>query len=240
MMELLFLGLNGSCQDPGGGNTSLLIRGAEGALGVDLSCNLAHMVDAEPDAIVLTHEHIDHVYGLPSFLHQSWLRGRQKPLRLYVPRGMSGLPEQMLSLFGLREKKGIFEISLSEADRFCVGSLRVQTFPTDHTATSMGLVVEEAQAQLVYTSDTRPIPTLPFSPDVLIHEASGLAEAEEVLVRKGHSSGLDAGRLAAALSPERLFLCHLPQNGKQAILEEARREFSRTYLPELLMWYPLK
>ena len=65
MAEFIFLGANCSSQDLDNGNTSLLVKGTDGAcVLVDVSCNLALPVDACADVIVLTHEHIDHVYAL--------------------------------------------------------------------------------------------------------------------------------------------------------------------------------
>ena len=73
MIEFRFLGANGSCQDADSGNTALLLNGTDGAVCVDLSCNIAAAVDADVDAVILTHEHIDHIYALPSLVHQLWL-----------------------------------------------------------------------------------------------------------------------------------------------------------------------
>ena len=238
MIEFCFLGINGSCQELRGGNTSLLIRGEEGCICVDLSCNLSAAVEAEPDVVVLTHEHIDHVYGLPSFLHQSWLRGRKKPLRIVVPSGMEYIPEEMLNMFRLREKKGIFDITISAPMEFSVGSLRIKTFLTDHTETSIGLIVEEGETCLIFTSDTRPDLVLPKA-DVLIHEASGVSADEEILVKKGHSSGADAGRTAKELGVKELYLCHLPMEGKEEVLKDAQRIFPQVEIPEVLKWYSI-
>ncbi len=236
MIEFCFLGWNGSRQEIGRGNTSLLVKGSEGCLAIDMSCNLAAMVEAEPDVAVLTHEHVDHVYGLPSFLHQSWLKGRKKPLKIVVPTGMEHIPEGMISMFHLREKKGIYDITVMEEKEFTVGSLRVETFVTDHTITSIGLIMEEDGKRLVFTSDTRPGLVLPQT-DVLIHEASGVSADEEILVKKGHCSGVDAGMAARETGAERLYLCHLPMEGKDEVLRDARRAFRKTEIPEVLKWY---
>ena len=96
MLKLIFLGVNGSLQDTDSGNTSLLLMGRKGSLAVDLSCNIGTLVNAGVDAVILTHEHIDHVYGLPSLLHQMWIAGRRKALDIYVPKGLEGLADGLI------------------------------------------------------------------------------------------------------------------------------------------------
>lgn len=259
MLKLIFLGVNGSLQDTDSGNTSLLVTGKEGSLAVDLSCNLAAVVNAGVDAVILTHEHIDHVYGLPSLLHQMWIAGRGKALNIYVPQGLGQLADGLIHLFGLREKKNMFEIRLRTEPVFCVGTMKVTTFPTDHTEMSIGVVIEDGmegsmgdgmedtiedvmkdvRSKLVYTCDTRPlrdIPSFMEGAQVLIHEASGLSKEEEALLRKGHSSGADAGKMARELGVDKLYLCHLPrgEEAKSQILREAKMVFGESFIPEVL------
>ena len=259
MLKLIFLGVNGSLQDTDSGNTSLLVTGKEGSLAVDLSCNLAAVVNAGVDAVILTHEHIDHVYGLPSLLHQMWIAGRGKALNIYVPQGLEQLADGLIHLFGLREKKNMFEIRLRTEPVFCVGTMKVTTFPTDHTEMSIGVVIEDGmegsmgdgmedtiedvmkdvRSKLVYTCDTRPlrdIPSFMEGAQVLIHEASGLSKEEEALLRKGHSSGADAGKMARELGVDKLYLCHLPrgEEAKSQILREAKMVFRESFIPEVL------
>lgn len=243
MLKLIFLGVNGSLQDTDSGNTSLLVTGKEGSLAVDLSCNLAAVVNAGVDAVILTHEHIDHVYGLPSLLHQMWIAGRGKALNIYVPQGLEQLADGLIHLFGLREKKNMFEIRLRTEPVFCVGTMKVTTFPTDHTEMSIGVVIEDGMessgGKLVYTCDTRPlrdIPSFMEGTQVLIHEASGLSKEEEALLRKGHSSGADAGKMARELGVDKLYLCHLPrgEEAKSQILREAKMVFGESFIPEVL------
>lgn len=259
MLKLIFLGVNGSLQDTDSGNTSLLVTGKEGSLAVDLSCNLAAVVNAGVDAVILTHEHIDHVYGLPSLLHQMWIAGRGKALNIYVPQGLEQLADGLIHLFGLRKKKNMFEIRLRTEPVFCVGTMKVTTFPTDHTEMSIGVVIEDGmeggmgdgmedtiedvmkdvRSKLVYTCDTRPlrdIPSFMEGAQVLIHEASGLSKEEEALLRKGHSSGADAGKMARELGVDKLYLCHLPrgEEAKSRILREAKMVFGESFIPEVL------
>lgn len=241
MIRFMFLGANGSAQERGSGNSSILISGGGAAICVDLSVNLAAAVEADVDAVFLTHEHIDHVYGLPSLLHQLWIRGRRRPLEIFVPAGMEPLANGLVDLFGLRAKKGIFDIEVLSSATAQVGGLRVSSFPVDHSRFSIGLVAEEGRTRLCYTSDCRPmeaVPALAEGCGTLIHEASGASVDEEALVLRGHSSGLDAGRMARRLGARELFLCHLPlgDEAKSSVLEEARTVFPATFLPEPLVW----
>lgn len=237
MLKFMFLGTNGSIQEQDQGNTSLLFKGTQGRAVVDLSCNLATVVREDIDAVIFTHEHIDHVYGLPSLLHQMWLSGRKKPLVIYAPEGMHPFIDRFLDLFSLRQKNAMFQIHLCAQSQFRVGTMQFTLFPTDHTSESVGMVVQDGEDKLVYTSDTRPIrEPLPEmqGAHILIHEASGVSEDEDVLSKKGHSSGRDAGRLAKALQVSVLYLCHLPVSEKERIIQEASEYCPRTILAEPL------
>lgn len=235
MLKFSFLGINGSVQETDSGNTSLLIQGKEGCFVVDVACGLAKIVEADIDAVILTHEHIDHIYGLPSLLHQLWISGRNRALDIYLPEGMVALVNDLIDLFELRQKKNMFEINILTEQVFSIGTMKVTSFPTDHTDISVGIVVEDGKDKLIFTSDTRPIEEiLPCmeNAQVLIHEASGLSKDQAQVLKSGHSSGADAGQLAKRLKVEKLYLCHLPkgQDKKAAILEEAQGYFEKTVL----------
>lgn len=244
MLKFQFLGINGSMQERGGGNTSLLFWGENGCIAVDVSCNIAEIVKADVDAVILTHEHIDHIYGLPSLIHQMWLSGRKRNLQIYTTEPMRDFVNGLIDLFQLRSKNKMFEIRVCAEKEFQVGTMTVSVFGTDHTDMSIGVFVEEGGRTVVYTSDTRPIQAKNLDlkqADVLIHEASGLQEEEEELVRKGHSSAFDAGSLARQWDVKRLYLCHLPdkKDMQKQILEQALAVFPNAEIPTLLTPYLL-
>ena len=235
MLNFMFLGTNGSMQGDEG-NTSLLFKGSRGTVLVDASCGLGRAVAADVDAVVLTHEHIDHVYGLPSLIHQLWLSGRRRALDICVPAGMEEFVHRFLEVFSLQEKKNMFDFRIRTGRQFSVGSMEITLLSTEHTETSVGLVVREGEDRVVYTSDTRPIrEILPCmaGAQVLIHEASGCEAEEEILWKKGHSNGADAARLAERLGVGRLYLCHLPetQELRKKVLEEASAIFPSACIP---------
>lgn len=242
MLSVSFLGINGSLVDRDGGNTSLLLRSPDLKTLVDVSGNIAEAVDVDIDSVIITHEHIDHVYGLVSLLHQLWLSGRERTLTVYCHEKVIPLLEGLVKLFSLREKRNFFPLSIEKAENYQVGSTTISFFPTDHTSSSLGVLLEREGKKILYTSDTRPIKEFGsdwFDPDILIHEASGLKRDEETLIRKGHSSAYDAAEAASRLRAKSLLLCHLPkgEEKKKEILEEAKMSFENSSLPSLLTLY---
>ena len=221
MLSVSFLGINGSLVDRDGGNTSLLFRSPDLKTLVDVSGNIAEAVDADIDSVIITHEHIDHVYGFVSLLHQLWLSGRERTLSVYCHEKVIPLLEGLVKLFSLREKKNFFPLTIEKAEDFRKGGTEVSFFPTDHTSSSLGVLLIGEGKKILYTSDTRPIKTFEsewFDPDILIHEASGIKTDEETLIRKGHSSAFDAAEAATSLRAKSLLLCHLPKG------EEKKKE----------------
>lgn len=239
MLKFMFLGINGSLQEANNGNTSLLFWGEEGSVVVDLSCNIATVVSANIDAVILTHEHIDHIYALPSLLHQQWISGRTRALDIYTSVGMVPIINNLIDLFKIREKKNMFDIRIQTKKAFYIGTMKVVLFPTDHTEMSFGMVIEDGTDKLIFTSDTRPIKEIISSmkdAKILVHEASGVFKDEEKLLQSGHSSGADAGKMARDLKVDKLYLCHLPNKEleKLEILKEASNYHNKTVIPTIL------
>lgn len=239
MLKFTFLGANGSIQERDSGNTSLLFSDETSTILVDASVNIYAAVEAQIDAVVLTHEHIDHMYALPSLLHQLWLGKRTKPLRIICPNGILPMVDGLIDNFSIRSKKGIFDIVFETATENCIGNIKLNFFKTVHTPNSVGMIVQCGTRKIVYTCDTAPIcnphedlPSCAFYPDILIHESNSLSDAR----KPDHSGGLESAKLAQELGAKRLILCHLPKGevAKQAILNEAKTIYSEAQLPNIL------
>lgn len=241
MLEVTFLGIHGSIQEQDSGNTSLLIKTTESCLLVDVSTNIQEAVSSVLDAVIITHDHIDHLYGIPSLLHQLWLKGRTEALTIYAPETVCPTVEGLINIFHLQEKKNFFPLQVKKMEAFSLADLSVCAFKTDHTQDSLGLLLESEGKRVLYTADTRPIlqgKEQWKKVDLLIHEASGTQDAEEILIKKGHSSGRDAALLAKDIEAGKLIVCHLPSKEKsQEILQEAAALFSKTELPIALRSY---
>lgn len=229
-MRITFLGCKGSLQTECDLNTSLLFEDDKGAILVDCSGSLHKCVKSNISDVILTHEHIDHMYGLPSLLHQMWLSGRSDKLVIHGSGEALKLAERLVDTFKLKTKKGMFEISFEEMKPFVSDGVSVDFFSTSHTLCSFGLIFTSYGRKIVYTSDTQPIKfpsKAMMHPDLLITEASGIESDKPALVDKGHQSGLDAALLAKSLGAVCMKLVHLPESQAKCFMieSEARREF---------------
>lgn len=249
-MQVTFLGCLGSQQSEKIGNTSLVLKEGSDVLLVDCSgspSGMLRLVGADPaalSAVILTHAHIDHLYALPSLLHNMWLAGRKRVLPLFGNRETLEIARKLCAVFSLEQKSHFFGIEWHEEESATIGSLRLRFFATDHGFPSRGLVATETNGTLTYTSDTRPMELPPYACDaaVLVHEASGLSSNEERLRLGGHSSASDAARCAKESGAAELLLCHLPpeKDIRDRMLVEARGIFQATAIPQTGKWFEVK
>src|SRR4051794_27867688 len=94
------------------GGERLLFDCAEGTQR-QLQRSSVGLIDLEE--IFLTHFHADHVLGLPGMLKTFGLRGRDAPLTIYVPPGLSALLGVLHPLIGRAPfELGIVELESSE------------------------------------------------------------------------------------------------------------------------------
>lgn len=241
MLDITFLGINGSIQSLKSPNTSLIADDGQTSVLIDVSGNLFYAVEKNIDALIITHEHIDHMYGLPSLLHQMWLCKRQKTLMIICPEGIKEKVNNIIDVFALRQKKGIFDIEILPADDLCIGKMKFSFFKTVHTDNSIGMMICCEGKKVIYTCDTAPIDDFPVAmhnPDLLIHETNSLSKDR----KPDHSSGIEAGLLAKKICAARLMICHLPadESVQKEILNETETVFEMSEIPEVLKTIAIK
>ncbi len=236
MDELIILGASNAIPTQEGENTHIAIRAGERVVLVDCGSNpllrleRAGLYFEAISDLILTHFHPDHVGGLPLFLMDMWLLGRETPLIIH------GLPytldraEQMMELFGWQEWPGFFPVSFHRilADEMTLvldfPELRIYASPVQHFLPNIGLRVEfkRENKSVAYSCDTEPCSAvihLSQGADALLHESSGPF--------KGHSSAAQAGEVARKAGAKTLYLIHYP-TGKFATGDpaaDARKNF---------------
>jgi ribonuclease Z len=249
-MKLVFFGYSGGIQLPGVGNVSFAVSCAGASLLVDVSGNptaCLRQCGMDPcalDALILSHEHPDHLYAFPSLLHNLWLMKREKPLVVIANRETARYAKALASVFGLLERPGLFPLVWKDATEkiFQVGSgLSLELVPVNHPVPTVGVKVMSSASSVFYSSDTGPFSGLAEACrgcGSLIHEASGLQGDEPALNAVGHSSARQAADAARAAGVERLFLCHLngilPRSAQRA-RAEARTAFRGRILVPIVM-----
>src|SRR3954454_6659096 len=136
-MDLVFLGTSGSMPTADRSPTALMIRRggerllfdcAEGTQRQMLRSNVG-LVDLRE--IFLTHYHADHYLGLPGMLKTFALRGRDVPITIYVPPGLSDLFASLRRICG--KLTSPYELAeLSPGDSITREDYTLATFAVSH------------------------------------------------------------------------------------------------------------
>ena len=135
-------------------------------------------------AVLITHMHGDHVFGLPGLLQTMGLSERREPLSVYGPAGISSFVEANMLLTegeGAEPPYPVEVVELEGGEEFDVPGFRVRCFRTEHGVSSVGYVLRE-----------------PDSPGRLDHR-----RALELGVRDGPDMArLKAGEAVGGVRPE--------------------------------------
>jgi ribonuclease Z len=97
----------------------------------------------EVDAVFITHFHADHWLGLPGMLKTFDLRGREKPLVVHGPPGLTELMHAMRRVYGRLR----YELTLVELEPAAVlhrDGYDVAAFPVEHRVAAFGYALIEA------------------------------------------------------------------------------------------------
>jgi ribonuclease Z len=237
MPKLFFLGTSNAVPDDQHENTHMVLVGNQRIILID--CGNSPLLRFKKVGVdfnrlsdlILTHFHPDHVSGVPQLLMNMWLMGRSNSLNIYGLHHTLDRIETMMGLYNWSEWPGFFPVKyhrlptqemtpVLECEEF-----KILATPVQHFIPTIGLRIEfqKSRKVLAYSCDTEPCPqliTLVKDADVLIHEASG--------PMPGHSSAMQAGRVAAQSEAKALYLIHYP-TGKfygGDLVEKARTQFT--------------
>jgi ribonuclease Z len=223
---VVILGTGGAVLTAHRDNTALAFRMGEQAVLVDcpgsvcLKLRRAGIDPARLAAVVISHAHPDHLYGLPSLIHNLWMadRDRTSPLLpVWAPEPELEKIRRLLAVFDLERRAAFVVLRAMPADPaapfFEHDGHRFFAHPVDHGPPTFAIRWDTAGGhRVLYSSDTRPSESLAAfgrGADLLLHEAT-YAESEADLAQGGgHSTPAQAGRIAAQAGARRLLLLHL-------------------------------
>src|ERR1700736_4842821 len=153
-VSIFFAGTGGSVPTARRGLPALLVRrGADRILfdcGEGTQRQLVGSVGlAELTEIFITHFHADHWLGLPGLLKTFDLRGRERPLQVFGPRGIRELVTAALRIAG----RVRFELELIELETGSVlerDGYKIAPFPVAHRGPSFGYALYEDERPGVF------------------------------------------------------------------------------------------
>ncbi len=254
-MILQFFGTMGSVQTRDNTNTTFLVKVDDCSILVDTSGNPVQSLSravTDPsllDILIITDAHTDHIYALPSLVHNLWMMRRKKPLALMANSRTIAKARELCNFFGLLEKEKIFRIDWIAPNENKIDAgigLEISLFPVIHSSPTTGLKISTNTGSLVYSCDTAPTERVikeASGCDCLIHEASGNKNQAERLNKAGHTTGQQAGEVAKRSGAKRLFLCHFDASSESSplvMLEEAKNSFQgEVVIPELFRPYEI-
>jgi len=241
MATLHLLGTGAALSGPSRTTTMLAFSTDTSVLVVDCGGDVVHrLLQAGLDpgkirALVLTHEHPDHVSGFPLFMEKIWLSRRERPIPVRGPRSALKQARRLFEAFDTSGWKGMPEIEWGEvplqegAKVWEDEDWRVTAAPGTHSVPVIGIRVEDVKGGGVaaYSADTErsdAIARLADVADLLVHEATGDFS--------GHTSVQDAAHVARQAGVGRLVLVHLPPEIPERELAEARASFPALVLFE--------
>ena len=223
MADLIILGSAASVPDADHDTVSLVLRTLAGSILIDCGGSPLHKLARlgieieDVRAVILTHHHADHIYGLPMLVQGLWLGSREAPLPIYGPQQALDRAQRLLELFELSEREGMFNlqwrpIPLRQGRRvLALGEIQVTAAPVDHAGNdTLALRFEDTDTgrAIIYSADTEPCPALirlAAGADLLLHEATG--------DHAGHSSPAEAAEIAREAGVAQLALIHYPVLG---------------------------
>ena len=219
MPSLHFLGTGSAVTDPHRTTTMLAFWDPGSMIVIDCGGDLVQRLQQaalpldQISALILTHEHPDHVAGFPLMIQKLWLAGRRNPLPV---RGIGPALTQARKCFDAFDSSGwedLFPIHWLEFPHTPAALVlddtvwRITSTPSLHGVPSVALRIEHLSTGVaaVYSGDTAPsdsVARFASGATLLIHEATGSFS--------GHSTATDAAHIAAAAKANSLHLVHLP------------------------------
>jgi ribonuclease Z len=240
MPTLHFLGTGSAVTDPHRTTTMLAVEASGSVLVIDCGGDVvqrmlgAGLLLEEVSAVIVTHEHPDHVAGFPLMVQKLWLSGRTAPLPVYGISQALDQARRCIDAFDTSGWEGLPPIEwnrvahTADAPVMATSPWHITATPSLHGVPSIALRIEHGPSGAVfaYSSDTAPseeIARFAKGAQVLVHEATGALP--------GHSSANDAARIAAEAGAGRLYLVHLPHESElnASHLATARGIFSHTF-----------
>jgi len=149
MLEVLFLGTGASVPSRNKATSCIAVRSGSDIVLMDCGEGSQRQMMVSPfsfmkiRAILITHLHGDHVFGLPGLLQTMSLSGRKDPVTVYGPPGIRACVDAFMKATEGETVYPLDIVEVSGGESFRVKDLTVSVFRTEHNITSVGFKVSE-------------------------------------------------------------------------------------------------
>ena len=149
MLELLFLGTGAAVPSKEHATSCIALRSGSDIILMDCGEGSQRQLMLSPfsfmriRAILITHLHGDHVFGLPGLLQTMSLSNREDPVLVVGPPGISRAVDAMMSV---TEGETCYDVEIVEVtggETIDVRGITVAPYATDHGIASVGYVVRD-------------------------------------------------------------------------------------------------
>lgn len=249
MTELCFLGTGGWVATPERDNVSFLLSREDSLILVECCGSVIQKVKrlgydpARIEAVLVSHVHPDHVYGLPSLVHS--LMFEECRIQVCGSEATVGFCAEFLDLFGLRQKEmkcrlewRVLEPGKSSA---LTSGIYVTPVSVSHHPSSLAFLFhfQQERKKLLYSGDTSAYPPLfkaAAGVDYLIHDCSVPQRffKEHPSLASIHTPSLELGRLAQEAEVPCLIPCHFFSD-QGFTLKEIEAEICEYYQGRLII-----
>lgn len=199
----------------------------------------------------LTHMHSDHTIGFPDLILTPWVMGREKPLEVYGPDGITGMTENILKAYRDDIKYRLYGLEPANNEGWRVNPheiregliyedahISVEAFLVKHGTwpNAYGYRFQTPDKVIVISGDTAPCANIMKygrGADILIHEVysqKGFDKKDEFWKRyhsSNHTSTYELAKIANKLKPGLLVLNHVLFWGSRS--EEILAEIAENY-----------
>ena len=188
-MKLTILGSGTSVPHPRRSSSGFWLETENGSLLLDCSASAVYRMAQENldwanlDAIWISHFHLDHIGGLPSFLfgtkYAPATQKREKPLKIFGAKGLRNLIEKFDAANDYNLLKQPFPLEIIEVEpleKFAIlNGAEAVAMNTPHTPESLAIHIKNDDKTIVYSADTgftKTLGTFARSVDLLVLECS--------------------------------------------------------------------
>ncbi len=149
MLELLFLGTGASVPSRDKATSCIAVRNGSDIVLMDCGEGSQRQIMISPfsfmkiRAILITHLHGDHVFGLPGLLQTMSLTGRKESVTIYGPPGIRDCIDAFMTVTQGETVYPMEIIEVSGGESFAVRDMTVSVYRTEHNMASVGYRIDE-------------------------------------------------------------------------------------------------